>query len=523
MKPLIEEPSVNTKRDKVAENGNLNKTTDGCYSSCCCGCCCRCCCRCLCVGFVCAFTYWPYKRVKEITSIYLEHNNNSTQCQCTLDCCRLTCIRFLLALVPISLIIFGVFSQMITCFSRQNPYAHWVHDPNDNLSNNISTNSNTRYCLLKCDINKNFITSFIFPDAIIALLALWIYLVNPLIKIIMKTEDRTIEELLIVVRDKGLKEFCCTSSCYILISMGYIISSLSISILYLFAFGIVRVKKDAYDAVMQSAPIPLGKNKAMIFLSFLGFLAFDLLYIQVIMRYAYQCTLLVYYLDSINYELKDLCKDNVANPTSTVTHTDNVANLTTTVTHTDSVANLTTTVTHTDNVANLTTTVTDVVISKLPNYNKGDVKSAYEFLKQLNATSRTTEMVIIIAGFTAINCVINLFNTTDCPIYSSNKEANSEITYKIMQVAAVTSRAFLWIFVVLFPFHKAAQVNEASSKLRFKIALYHPQISKGAKYIASEIRLIGIRVHPWLPYVVFFVIIFVIMMGSNIISYIHFL
>ena len=48
----------------------------------------------------------------------------------------------------------------------------------------------------------------------------------------------------------------------------------------------------------------------------------------------------------------------------------------------------------------------------------------YKFLKQLNASSATTEFVILITGFAAISYVINLLNTTSCSIHSLDKEGN---------------------------------------------------------------------------------------------------
>ena len=451
--------------------------------------------------FVCTFTFWPIETVKDLVknTITSEESRCSCMCNrdtdhlCTKSCCSCQCFRFIFRLVHILLIISGVFFQMITCFSRQNPYAHWMHHPNDTLIQD--TNSSNQYCLLKCDIKKNFITGFIFPDAIISLLALWIYLIEPVAAIILKTEccnpltdflkikkiyvDSPDKKLIEVVQNKQRrsKEFYYTSLRYLLIVTFYIVLSLSISGLYLHGFGI-----NNNDVIIQS-PIKIeilnSKRKVVLTALFFGFFALDLLYLQVIMRYAYQCTLLVYYLKSIKSKLTDegnnnngIDDGNEGNDEGNAQRNDR-------------------------------------------KFSRDDVKKAFKLLKQLNASSATTELVIIIAGFTAISCFINIFNTTDCHIHSLRK-------MQTLQVIAVTLRAILWTFVVIFPFNKAAQVNEAARKLSFNVALYHPEI-KAAKYIATEIRLIGIRVRPWLPYVVIVVIIFVIMMGTNITSYIHFL
>ena len=74
------------------------------------------------------------------------------------------------------MIISGVYFQIDTCFSRQNPYAHWVHACNFNESQNNITNSTIQYCRLKCDTdNNNFITGLLIPDVIIVLLSFWIH------------------------------------------------------------------------------------------------------------------------------------------------------------------------------------------------------------------------------------------------------------------------------------------------------------------------------------------------------------
>ena len=126
---------------------------------------------------------------------------------------------------------------------------------------------------------------------------------------------------------------------------------------------------------------------------------------------------------------------------------------------------------------------------------------------------------LYIAGFTAISCIINLLNTTDCPVYSesSNQEDHSKINKKqTWQVVAITLRMILWTLVVLFPFYKAAEVNENFCQLSLQLTMHSRAFAKHSQYMSLEARLIGISVWPWIPKVAVFLLIFAIMLGSNI-------
>ena len=142
-----------------------------------------------------------------------------------------------------------------------------------------------------------------------------------------------------------------------------------------------------------------------------------------------------------------------------------------------------------------------------------------KFLRLLNKSSVAIGIVIVIAGFAAISCVINLLNTTDCPI---NNEAIQQ-----MQVVVVTLRLLLWTFIALFPFYKAAKVNAALREFIFELAVHKSpevkKVSKRLKHIFSEARLLGLLVQPWLPNMIVFTLFFTIMLGSSIIEYFHLL
>jgi len=84
---------------------------------------------------------------------------------------------------------------------------------------------------------------------------------------------------------------------------------------------------------------------------------------------------------------------------------------------------------------------------RIANVNKKELmkktEDAYTFIKNLNASSGTVALLIITAGFQAVNCAINLLH--------------DKITYP--QAAAVMARLMLWGFLLAFPFHKAAGIN----------------------------------------------------------------
>lgn len=189
----------------------------------------------------------------------------------------------------------------------------------------------------------------------------------------------------------------------------------------------------------------------------IGFIAFDLLYIQVITRYAYYCDYVINHLE------------------------------------------------------------TKIPTQEITEQQKPEVEKAFKILRRLNKSSTTiaTEIVIVIAGFTAISCIINLFSTTDCPVYSdsSNQEDHSKINNKQnIQVVAITLRLILWALLVVFPFYKAAKVNEKF----FDLTKDGRPFVKYSKYFSSAARLIGISVQPWIPKVAAFLLILAIMLGSNI-------
>ena len=309
----------------------------------------------------------------------------------------------------------GVVTQLLTCFSRQNPYAHWtMQDQSDSNESNL----NISYCKMVCDIrDKNFVTGFLFPDAVVVLLSLWVYFTKPTYNWIICTQigirictwifswicgcnitslDQSLNTL---IEESEGKIYQTRIKRYIAYSIGYIICSLALSAIDIHYFGF-----GTNHFIIQSALFPnlissndTFKIPAIIF-SLLGFIAFDFLYIYVIWTYTYRCDLLIDYLKSIEYKFP---KNQTNWPWST---------------------------------AGFTSGFTGGQQKKL--------KDASKFLRELNDNALATGTVIVIAGFTAFSCAINLTSTTDCPHIK-----------KYGQVMVVTLRLVLWLCIVLFPFY----------------------------------------------------------------------
>ena len=137
---------------------------------------------------------------------------------------------------------------------------------------------------------------------------------------------------------------------------------------------------------------------------------------------------------------------------------------------------------------------------------KVKIESIVTLLRQLNKSSVAIEIVITIAGFSAISCIINLLNATNCSM-------NNEAIMQLLQVNAVILRLLLWTFIALFPFYKAAKVNTVLREICLKLAMYSPEaekVSKGLKYFSPETRLLGISVQPWLPNMIVFTLLLTI-------------
>ena len=435
----------------------------------------------LCI-FIC--TYWQWEIIQKLRSSKDNQEKNNQKCELFFSIIKL----FFISLIPLILISMGVFAQIFTCFSRQNPYAHWKEDQSDLNENN----SNISYCKMKCDTgDKNFVSGFIIPDAIILFLSLWVYFVEPVYSLIYKTSLDTLI-------DESKRKICnAEMTRYKIYSTFYILFSCALTIVDIFCFGFGR-----NDFIIQSA---LSSNLissdnsfkiSAIICSLSGFVALDLLYIHVIMRYTYRCDLLIGYLKSM--VKKEFPKDQ-SNTRDTKGSTAAAGSATSKPPASQD---------------QLNTGETNENTVEFTYEQRKKIEVASKFLKELNDNSIATGIVIVIAGFTAFSCIVNLANNTNCPLIN-----------KHWQAVVVALRLVLWLYIVLFPLYRAAEVNETSHEVSVGLVVHSrdPQmVSKGVKYITSKARLIGMSVQPWLPNALLLTIIFAVMLGSGI-KYFHLL
>ena len=413
---------------------------------------------------VCLFTDWPWETVKYISmpDTIPEGDMPSSQkpyCKCRSSACLavkifLWCISILFRL---SLIVSALFAQFVTCFRR------------DRISTNatVVTFNNASKIRLSCDEKAEIILSLLIPDILIVLLAVWVYFglkfgINYCceccgwegLKVVMKADRaENLNELVQATREKLRTHYVTLP--YILIPLIYIVLSQVVSGVYLYSFDLGYEQGVVIRAV-KKAPTLSGDTKYGIFsLSFIGFIALDLLYLQVILRYAYRCQMVIYYLKIIEHDVEEYAKDTTKKQLKKET------------------------------------------IEK--------TEKAYTFIKQLNASSGTIALLIVIAVFQAVNCAIII-------LYICN-----DTSY--LQIIAVAARLLLWGFLAVFPFHKAAGVNIIEKQLcdlGWRMKKESLVDDGNSHHISLRARVFGKSVNPWLPYLIVVTLLFTVIVGAKI-------
>ena len=388
-----------------------------------------------------------------------DRRDNTNCCLLAYKTTTAAIILILVMLFQLSIVIVGLSAQLMTCFRRD-----WI-------STNLSTVlfHETHKEILRCDDKVEVITGLVIPTIVIVLWAFWLYFglrVGSIyyscckfcgwkeLKTVMKADTpETLNILVQASKDKLTKSYVTVT--YTLIPIIYIGLSTAVS------YGYLRVFKVAYDNVVIQPPLGgpmlVGKVKlGIIILSFIGFIALDLLYLRVMLRYAYRCQLIIYCLKLLKDELKEYKERTVAQQNQ-------------------------------DKETEL----------------MDKTEAANTFIKELNASSCTTAMLIIVAGFQAVNCAVNLL----C----------EEISYK--QAEVVIARLLLWGFLLVFLCHKAAGVNSATKRLQDlwrdvnkKFAVHNGNFGP----IILKANMFGFSVHPRLPLLIVFVLLFTIMAGAKI-------
>ena len=245
-----------------------------------------------------------------------------------------------------------------------------------------------------------------------------------------------------------------------LISIIYIILSILVDVLYLVVY--FKQKQFMWPAGWE---ITGNLKITIITILLVGDAAIDLLYIQIILRYVFQCQLNIYFLQFI------------------------------------------------------ITKVGKIEYSSQSQAIK-DVDKSLKFLKQLNRSSRITGLAIISALIQAINCAINLSNYMDDSVAKTNQSLEFEIV-------TLACRLFLWIFLTMVPFIQAARVNEtiealydtglAMVKTPVTFSENDPEnkfITENAIKITLNVRLFNVIIPPGFTYLTIIVLLLMLALKS---------
>ena len=431
------------------------------------------CCRRLYTYYVAVITNWPWKIAAYVSGLssVSESGYGETALQDKIpNGKKSTCLRLLQAvygatigiLVPI-----GLLAQDIICFRRDrldktylrnNASKFECHDPSQLLSAIIILDMIvvwllllviwTRvYCFLKC-----LLCCFLCPCFLYYLRGMF----RPDTCFLDQKnsgDKNDLSDLVNEIKEKKPSDMCMFIP---MIPFIYLIFSLAVSIFNLLAFEIVNAVMDWETNISGSLRI------TFIVLSFIGFVAFDLLYTEVIIKYSLQCQMNITFLEAIidKVEAKVEAKG--------YTNQDEAFK---------------------------------------------DVKNAQKFLKQLNENSFAIGLVLLITGLHTANSTISLL---------SIDHENS--TYG--QVIGLVLRAIHWTFLTVFPIFQAAEISNTSKKLRETgLSMYTPppiklngldaeekkMVRKHTPVITLDAELFGFTVNPWFPYVIMILIFFALM------------
>ena len=421
------------------------------------------------------FTGWPWETVKYMCmpdiipeGAFPEPPQEPDSCRSAHVCLLLS--RLLWTLFRIAIIVYALVAQLMTCFRRDristNTTAVIIYD--------TSNGSMINFTELNCDDKTEMVGSILIPGIVIVLLAVWVYFGLNFgnkcycrccgwkeLNVVMKAETaKNLNNLVQAARDKLIKNNRVTVR-YTVIPIVYIFLSQVVSGIYLVTFKLVN--KDVAIQAPMGGPT-LGKDTKYIMIAFLfaGFIALDLLYLQVMLRYAYRCQMAIYSLTIIKRHVKVYREDKIE---QRFTH---------------------------QQMENRKKDIMD------------KTENAYILIKQLNASSGTVALLIIIAAFQAVNCAIMLL---------SNELSN------YYQIGAVAARLLLWAFLAVFSFHKAAGVNVVEKKLCNLGWLMKRQslvYDGDSHHISLRARMFGISVNTWLPYLIVLALVFTVMVGAKI-------
>ena len=411
------------------------------------------------------FTEWPCETVSE-TIRAAEHPKQADEEQARIQDegppqpCSAKCVVRNLVITSLRLffILAGISLQLVTCFRR------------DLVSTDLMQIPDTNTTRLTCDNKNRIICALMIPDIVIFLLAIWLYvglkfghrisqcclwLEFKEVSTIMEADTAAnLNELVRAIEPKLSKRLILV---YTIIPLCYITLSQLVSIGYLFAFQLVNE-----DVVIRTPfggyDLAGGVKNWLIALTFIGFIALDLLYITVEMRYVYRCQMIIYYLQLMEHRARQETHEQ---------------------------------------------------------FMEG-VKTARRFIKYLNASSGTIGFITIIAVFQAANCAFILLSDDEITYPEAGAVTARLILFGFLSIYPFHKAAGL--NSAIRELRDIGLATEIPSQ-RFTD---NPQDQRNALKRPNEGFLItlratmfGITVRPWLPYLVIFFMLLTLMIGSK--------
>ena len=383
-------------------------------------------------------TDWPWKVAAYITG---DSNNNRPMN-------HYSCCQWFYVIIRMAVAIMGLLVQTITCFRR------------DRLDQNIIQENNASK-VVKCNDTSQLFSAFIVPDVIV---------LSILIVVLVRKWRFTHEDITNLINKLTDDQFTkkqperYMTLCFPIFFIVYMLFSQVVSIMNMLAFHITD-----NDVIMHSKwtnNISGSWKIVLIILSFLGFIAFDLIYAQFVMRYAYQCEMITYVLGEIKNKID---KYMYANQNDALK----------------------------------------------------DVKKAEDFLKQLNDNTIAIGYITVLTTFRAIISIISLLNKGHTVFQEIAIVARflqwffltmctPHETARVNAASKALEKTGLSMYrpPVLFPDNDEDQTT-----------LVKTHVSS----ISLKAKLIGFAVHPWLPFMIVILTVFSLELGSGFKWYEHIL
>ena len=341
----------------------------------------------------------------------------------------------------------GLFVQPIICLRRDRLDKNYFH--NYNLSENNASK------LVECHEASQLFSAIFVANVIILLLLFWVTWRR---LGMCNTDNKNLNKLVNDIADS--KPVIYTSVLIPTIPVIYVIYSQVVSFINLCAFHIVDS-----DVAIKWPPhtVISGSLKTVfILLSFFGFIAFDLLYTQLMIRYAFHCRMIIYFLEKIKKKVNDK------------TYSDQEQAI-------------------------------------------KDIKKARDFFEQLNDNSIVIWLAILITGFQGINSIINLLGNNN-DYFQTIALAGRMIQWIFLTLfpvfqAAQANAAVKSLCKADVCMHTKPVVFDEHQDEWIKNHAVSP--------ITLEATLFGLTVKPLFPYVIVSLILFTLMLGSDFKWYEH--